>query len=99
LKRSDFEQQMFWLKTKISIADLTQKFYNICCNNCHRVTSAHKDHIFECNFYGEKQAIGMPRLRVEVKATYKTGSIIASLYGENAQKVLHCCAETLATHF
>ncbi|PON70498.1 hypothetical protein TorRG33x02_256540, partial [Trema orientale] len=85
----------FWLKTNISITDVSQYFWYMACNKCKRATGAQNNQIFECLICEEKEAIGIPRCRVQVQLTDNSGSLEATLFGDDAEKVLCCSAKQL----
>ncbi|KAL5577250.1 hypothetical protein UlMin_018949 [Ulmus minor] len=65
------------------------------CNKCYRQTNIDYKQTFDCLHCAEKQAIAMPRCLLEVQLSDKTGALIATLFGENAEKFICCSAETL----
>ncbi|KAL5570070.1 hypothetical protein UlMin_026645 [Ulmus minor] len=89
------KQTTFWLQAKISIPHLNQKYWYMACNKCYRRTNIDYKQTFDCVHCAEKQARAMPRCLLEVQLSDKTGALIATLFGENAEKFICCLAETL----
>ncbi|KAL5581401.1 hypothetical protein UlMin_013843 [Ulmus minor] len=89
------KQTTFWLQSKISIPHLNQKYWYMACNKCYRRTNIDYKQTFDCVHCAEKQAIAMPRCVLEVQLSDKTGALIATLFGQNAEKFICCSAETL----
>ncbi|KAL5561843.1 hypothetical protein UlMin_031590 [Ulmus minor] len=89
------KQTTFWLQAKISIPHSNQKYWYMACNKCYRRTNIDYKQIFDCVHCAEKQATAMPRCLLEVQLSDKTGALIATLFGENAEKFICCSAETL----
>ncbi|KAL5579887.1 hypothetical protein UlMin_012329 [Ulmus minor] len=89
------KQTTFWLQAKISIPHLNQKYWYMACNKCYRRTNIDYKQTFDCVHCAEKQARAMPRCLLEVQLSDKTGALIATLFGENAEKFICCSAETL----
>ncbi|KAL5553016.1 hypothetical protein UlMin_040417 [Ulmus minor] len=95
LLKSPMLQTTFWLQSKISIPRLNQKYWYMACNKCYRRTNIDYKQTFDCVHCAEKQAIAMPRCFLEVQLSDKTRALIATLFGENAEKFICCLAETL----
>ncbi|KAL5562650.1 hypothetical protein UlMin_032397 [Ulmus minor] len=89
------KQTTFWLQAKIYIPHLNQKYWYMACNKCYRRTNIDYKQTFDCVHCAEKQARAMPRCLLEVQVSDKTGALIATLFGENAEKFICCLAETL----
>ncbi|KAL5543449.1 hypothetical protein UlMin_007233 [Ulmus minor] len=89
------QQTKFWLQSKISIPHLNQKYWYMACNKCYGRTNIDYKQTFDCVHCAEKQAIAMPRCLLEVQLSDKTRALIATLFGENAEKFICCSAETL----
>ncbi|KAL5537486.1 hypothetical protein UlMin_042344 [Ulmus minor] len=95
IKNLHEKEMTSWLKGKIMVTNINQKFWFMACNKCHKAQGANYNQVFKCFRCREARAIGLPRCCVEVQVMDESGSITATLFGENAEKVLSCTAKNL----
>ncbi|KAK3226569.1 hypothetical protein Dsin_006431 [Dipteronia sinensis] len=65
------------------------------CNQCKKVTWAEYDELFVCIYCKRQNVKTTTRCCVEVELEDASGSILATLFGKNAENMLSCSAKQL----
>ncbi|KAK9990450.1 hypothetical protein SO802_025435 [Lithocarpus litseifolius] len=61
------------------------------CSKCHKATGVDYNEEFSC-LYCKEKTVANPRCRVEVKLDDATRHLMATLFGDQAEKFLSCSA-------
>ncbi|XP_065633642.1 replication protein A 70 kDa DNA-binding subunit B isoform X1 [Quercus suber] len=85
------QRSNFWINETISITKLDQQFWYMACSKCHQATGVDYNEEFSC-LYCKEKAVANPRCRLEVKLDDATGHLMATLFGDEAEKFLSCSA-------
>ncbi|XP_030479826.2 replication protein A 70 kDa DNA-binding subunit B-like [Cannabis sativa] len=90
------EQTTFWINASISIKNLRQPFWYMTCIKCRQKADLdNQTSCFNCYNCNESSVETIPRCRFQAQLTDHTGSLIATFFGENAEKMLNCTAQEL----
>nr|XP_027120642.1 replication protein A 70 kDa DNA-binding subunit B-like [Coffea arabica] len=91
-------QKNIWVKARFSFQHIFQKYWYMSCKKCCRGTAAADGVIFMCNTCKEKHP-AQPRCRFDIDLCDHTGAITASVFGEQAEKLLTFTAFEIMDHF
>ncbi|XP_071933262.1 replication protein A 70 kDa DNA-binding subunit B-like [Coffea arabica] len=91
-------QKNIWVKARFSFQHIFQKYWYMSCKKCCRGTAAADGVIFMCNTCKEKHP-AQPRCRFDMDLCDDTGAITASVFGEQAEKLLKFTALEIMDHF
>ncbi|XP_027171557.1 replication protein A 70 kDa DNA-binding subunit B-like [Coffea eugenioides] len=91
-------QKNIWVKARFSFQHIFQKYWYMSCKKCCRGTAATDGVIFMCNTCKEKHP-AQPRCRFDMDLCDDTGTITASVFGEQAEKLLKFTALEIMDHF
>ncbi|KAF4347364.1 hypothetical protein G4B88_029590 [Cannabis sativa] len=90
------EQTTFWINASISIKNLGQSFWYMTCIKCRQKADLdNQTSCFNCYNCNESSVEKIPRCRFQAQLTDHTCSLIATFFGENAEKMLNCTAQEL----
>lgn len=91
-------QKAAWVKVRFSFEHIFQKYWYMACTECFRSTSAMHGVTFLCNSCKGKHE-AQPRCRFDTDLEDETGTVIASIFGDLAEKLLTFTAIDAMNHF
>ncbi|KAL6581116.1 hypothetical protein OROMI_007039 [Orobanche minor] len=78
----------FELTVKVDLEDFSQKFIYMCCQNCHRKTTAPVDTIFHCTNC-KADRVAKYRYMFKIRIKDPTGELAVTLFGEHGMNIFN----------
>ncbi|KAL6552901.1 hypothetical protein OROHE_008265 [Orobanche hederae] len=78
----------FELTVKVDLEDFAQKFIYMCCQNCHRKTTAPVDTIFHCTNC-KADRVAKYRYMFKIRVKDPTGELDVTLFGEHGMNIFN----------
>ncbi|KAL6587727.1 hypothetical protein OROMI_000705 [Orobanche minor] len=78
----------FELTVKVDLEDFAQKFIYMCCQNCHRKTTAPVDTIFHCTNC-KADRVAKYRYMFKIRIKDPTGELAVTLFGEHGMNIFN----------
>ncbi|KAI9186476.1 hypothetical protein LWI28_017648 [Acer negundo] len=85
----------FWVKASMMVKNLNRKCWYMACSHCNKMIGAEYEESFECIHCKRKDVRGTPRCCFDVELKDTSGSIFATIFGQNAETFLSCSAKQL----
>lgn len=90
--------KMYWVKATMSITSLDQSFWYMSCNNCYKSINAKYQTVFDCFHCKKKEVIAEPRVKFQVELKDNSGSIMATIFQDHAEKFFSISSTDLMKH-
>ncbi|XP_022860105.1 replication protein A 70 kDa DNA-binding subunit D-like, partial [Olea europaea var. sylvestris] len=85
----------FWITGKVEMSTRSRSLWYMACDTCGWMSFARLNEMYLCNYCKYMHARAVPRAKCSVNIKDHTGNIIASLFGDVAEKFLHLPAEKI----
>ncbi|XP_062100781.1 replication protein A 70 kDa DNA-binding subunit B-like [Humulus lupulus] len=92
------QKDRFWIEGKFCVRNLNQNFWYMACDKCHKSTQKEFNEPVEKDHCNNKDGKAIPRCFVLVECEDTSGVLPAAIFGENAEKFIHCSALELMKH-